>query len=99
MVVLSFSSLEILSMPGSLKNLVIDGPKLKEFYVAKLVVKMFWIGILETSNRPNLQISKESLLQQLRFVKIEGVVGSENEFKLMEFVLKNATVLESKYLL
>ncbi|KAK9130177.1 hypothetical protein Sjap_010664 [Stephania japonica] len=54
----------------------------------------------ETSNRTNmakcrnLWISKECLLQQLRFVKIEGVVGSENELKLMKFVLKNALVLE-----
>ncbi|KAK9128177.1 hypothetical protein Syun_016974 [Stephania yunnanensis] len=40
----------------------------------------------------NLRISKESLLQRPRLVKIEGVMGSESELKLMEIVLKNAVV-------
>ncbi|KAK9130225.1 hypothetical protein Sjap_010712 [Stephania japonica] len=42
----------------------------------------------------NLCISEESLLQHLRLVEIEGAMGSESELKLMEFVLKNAAVLE-----
>ncbi|KAK9099926.1 hypothetical protein Scep_023356 [Stephania cephalantha] len=42
---------------------------------------------LDTSNRPNLCIS--------RCVKIHGAIGSENEFRLMDFVYKNAMVLEN----
>ncbi|KAK9156125.1 hypothetical protein Sjap_003605 [Stephania japonica] len=43
----------------------------------------------------DLGISKECLLQHLEVVRIEVAVGCPNEFKLLEFLLKNAVALDS----
>ncbi|KAK9132626.1 hypothetical protein Scep_012154 [Stephania cephalantha] len=46
------------------------------------------------ANYGNLWISKECLLQHRRFVKILGVMGSDNEIMHLELLLKNSVVLE-----
>ncbi|KAK9099968.1 hypothetical protein Scep_023398 [Stephania cephalantha] len=94
---LQFRNLKYLSLTACLhRNSVIAIMHLLKLspYIETLSVLLMNKDPANMPNCGNLCISKESLLQHLRIVKIEGVMGSGSELKLMEILLKNAVALE-----